>query len=384
MSRARRGTTTSCLLLLGALAASSCDKPLAPSPSATVTPSRLAPPPVKPARERIDGRAFPSKVLALTWDDGPDKGTAELARYLHDEHVVATFFVVNAWVPGVSNEPGEGTGVYETGYSFIDVLGLLTSLGHRVANHTTNHVLLGDAPAAVVLEQLGANQRAIDRYVRRDLRLFRAPGGAWSPAASEAIDGDPYTSTLVGPVHWDIDGKDWEGSLFCPAERRPIDGERAAPGGAWRVKPEVVAARYLDIVSSVDHGIVLFHDRVGHVGSSYAMQIARRVIPELKKRGYVFAAPVLRFGPLEPLERPRGSSEPERIRLGDINGDGRPDRCVNEGDTRVVCALSDGDGFLASSVWADGLRDASRFELEDVNGDGRADLCIGDKCALAP
>ncbi|MEO6575458.1 MAG: polysaccharide deacetylase family protein, partial [Polyangiaceae bacterium] len=63
-------------------------------------------------RAQIDGRSFPAGVLALTFDDGPDAGTLVLAEYLSERRIAATFFVVNAWVEGLSSDPGEGGGVY--------------------------------------------------------------------------------------------------------------------------------------------------------------------------------------------------------------------------------------------------------------------------------
>jgi peptidoglycan/xylan/chitin deacetylase (PgdA/CDA1 family) len=352
---------------------------------------------------RLDGRGFPDKALALTWDDGPDEGTVELASYLHERHVRATFFVVGAWVSGLSSDPGEGRHVFETGHDTLHVLEKLQTLGHRLGNHTKNHVLLSDAPAATVAEQLRENDRRIP-YPHGAMHLFRAPGGAWSEASSAAIDADFELAHLVGPVHWDIDGKDWEGSLYCRSEHPESECESAAPGGHSRMKPAVIAKRYLGLVESARHGIVLLHDRVGHVGSDYALAVARALVPELQARGYVFVAPVLRFAPLAsfPLARrppPAKPSpaevaeafgsgvDPATVRLGDINGDGRADACAKVGSA-VACALSDGRSFLRPTPWFDATGQVADFELVDVDGDGRADLCVETptalRCGVAP
>src|SRR5262249_52819081 len=146
-----------------------------------------------------------------------------------------------------------------------------------------------------------------DPFITNELRVFRAPGGAWSASASAAVDGDPLLSGLVGPVRWDIDGKDWEGSLYCRSSRPAVECERAAPGHEARVKPSVIVQRYLAAVEAAGRGVVLLHDRVGHVGSDYALRVARSLVPQLKAKGYVFAAPVLRFSPLAA----RGPRTPE-------------------------------------------------------------------------
>ena len=322
--------------------------------------------------------------------------------------------MVGAWVAGLSEEPGQGADVFATGHQAIPVLGALVALGHHVANHTLNHVLLSDAPAAVVDHQLRANQEAIDPFATGGLRLFRVPGGAWSAAASAVVDGDPTLARLVGPVRWDIDGKDWEGSLYCRSQRPALECEPAAPGKASRVKPAVIAQRYLAAAESAGHGIVLLHDRVGHVGSDYALQVARVLIPALAARGFVFAAPVLRFSPLaahaalpeaprsEPTPAELGPAhealgtavDPATIRFGDVNGDGRADVCGRSA-AGLFCALANGRSFLKPTLWLAGMSDAAGWapygaslELRDVDGDGRADVCArgpeGVVCALAP
>jgi peptidoglycan/xylan/chitin deacetylase (PgdA/CDA1 family) len=367
-------------------------------------------PPPAP-RPQLDGRTFPDKVVALTWDDGPDDGTLALARYLRAQHVPATFFVVGGWIPGLSDEPGQGAHVLATGYEHLHVLGDLVALGHRLGNHTRNHVILSEAPAGTAASQLREDQAAIDPYQKGATAFFRAPGGAWSASASAVVAGDPALARLVGPVRWDVDRKDWEGSLFCRSDRPAQECEPSAPGGASRVKPAVTAQRYLAAISEAGHGIVLLHDRVGHVGSDYALRVAQGLIPGLSAAGFVFAAPVLRFSPLAArgaalvapgFEGNRGALPPELASAeglvsGDVDGDGRPDACAPTGEG-IVCALADGAryghvqkwsagaDFGAAGGWGDAAYRAS-IRLGDLNGDGRADVCgrgrDGVVCALS-
>jgi peptidoglycan/xylan/chitin deacetylase (PgdA/CDA1 family) len=431
-------------LIVAAAIALGCAAPVdpPPPPPASAAPTPPPPPPPPPVRPQLDGRDFPDKVLALTWDDGPDAGTYALADYLRSEHVSATFFVVGAWVEGVSSDPGWGSGVFETGHEALPLLGDLVALGHRLGNHTLNHVLLDGADAGAVDTQLREDQRAIDPFITNDLRLFRAPGGAWSAAASAVVDGDPALAPLVGPIRWDVDRKDWEGSVYCQSSRPAVECEHAGPGGQLRTKPSVVARRYLESIEEAGHGIVLLHDRVGHVGSDYPLRIARELVPELVAHGFVFAAPVLRFSPLSPhaegggaaagladvdgdgradrcehtgggivcaLSRGGSYGAPRKwsigddfidpsfegtIRFGDVNGDGRTDACGRTRDG-VFCSLSTGRGFTKATLWQPGMSDAAGWgpyagtiQLVDVNGDGRADLCgrgpDGFACSLAP
>jgi peptidoglycan/xylan/chitin deacetylase (PgdA/CDA1 family) len=440
----------------------------APAPVPVVAPAEAAAAPSAPSHElhvQVDGRGFPEHVVALTWDDGPDRGTRALAEYLHKERVSATFFVVGSWVAGVSSDPGTGTGVFASGAEPLPLLGDLVALGHRIGNHTENHALLWGAPAGMVRLQLAVNQRRIDPFLESELALFRAPGGAWNGDDAAAVDDDPALAGLIGPVRWDVDRKDWEASLWCSSTRPSRECEPAAPGGRLRVRPQVVAARYLDSIESARRGIVLLHDRVGHVGSRFALDVAQALVPALRARGYVFAAPVLAFSPLRArfprtdadraafdagqldgfgfadidgdgradlcARGPAGTAcarsehgteeaslRPEAhfaamaplgdgktwsaegdvatgIAFGDLNGDGRTDRCEAV-DGAIHCALSTGRGFTAPTIWVAAaavpeLLEAPRsatLHLADVNGDGRADLCVvsrsGVRCGMAP
>lgn len=390
----RAGSSLAIVIALAALASGCAEHedpwPEPPAISAAAAPASAGSAPPPPVRPQLDGRAFPDRVLAITYDDGPDVLTPALARYLHDQHVSATFFVVGAWREGVSSDPGEGDHVFHTGADAIPILQRLITLGHRVEDHTENHVLLGSAAPATVIRQLRAAEARIDRESPRDLRLFRVPGGAWSAEASRAVDADPVTRALVGPIRWDIDGKDWECSLYCRSDDPAAECEPAAPGGKPRVKPAVVARRYLDRAERAGRGIVLFHDRVGHVGSHYALDIAHLVIPALRARGFVFAAPVLAFAPFAA----RAATIPKRADLtGDLNGDGRRDRCDRTPEG-VACAFAGPRGLLAATTWARAADiaaagvDPSTLALVDANGDGRADLCgrtaRGVSCAAAP
>ena len=110
-----------------------------------------------------------------------------------------------------------------------------------------------------------------------------------------------------------------------------------------RVKPRVTAERYLESIDEAKRGIVLLHDRVGHVGSSYAIDVAQRLVPALKARGYVFAAPCSAFSPLV-LRAPRepGGSGARAVSFADLDGDGRADLCVRRRAERVCLAVGRG------------------------------------------
>jgi peptidoglycan/xylan/chitin deacetylase (PgdA/CDA1 family) len=399
---------TLALLVCGAAACegSAAREPKGPLASASWAAVPARSPPPAAVRGQLDGRAFPDKVLALTWDDGPDVNTLALASYLARERVSATFFVVREWSGGLSADPGSGDRAFETGYAYLPILGDLVQLGHRVGNHTLNHVLLSEVKPEIADQELKVNQEDIDPFLTNELRIFRAPGGAWSARSSRATDADPYLVDLVGPIRWDIDRKDWESSLDCGSSRPAADCEPAGPHHRSRVRPEVVARRYLSSIESAGHGVVLFHDRVGDVGSSYALEVAEHVIPALVARGFVFVAPVLGFVEAGPRLAATGEDvgpgpAPRAIlQLGDLDGDGRADACIHapgdrrcslsvelpgtEEDRRPRTVFESAGPPRADSCAA--LFESEDIQLADVDGDGHADVCatlgFGVACAI--
>lgn len=350
---------------------------------------------------RVDGRAFPAKVLALTWDDGPDATTLQLANYLASRHISATFFVVHAWERALSDDPGEGRGVFESGYAFLPVLGDLVAVGHRVANHTLNHVGLRETAGALAAShQLRENQSHIDPFLTNELRLFRPPGGGWGDFAEGVVTRDDELNRLLGPIMWDVDGKDWDASISCRDANVASECERFGSGHALRIKATVVASRYVNAIETAGHGIVLLHDRVGHVGSTYSLDVARALIPQLEARGFVFAAPVLRFSNPVLRYREREFEDGNHwtagpIRLGDVDGDGRDDACWISPlgvscATSVTHPTSRADRMpktlfrAAKSVFAEPTRPnparstESILHLADVDGDGKLDVCLAE------
>ncbi len=71
-----------------------------------------------------------------------------------------------------------------------------------------------------------------------------------------------------------------------------------------------------------------------------------------------------------------------RIRMADVDGDGRSDVCADE-DGHMRCWRSTGDAFADSVVGPEMGASMTSVELADVDGDGRIDACVRDASGLS-
>jgi peptidoglycan/xylan/chitin deacetylase (PgdA/CDA1 family) len=250
----------------------------------------------------IYGGGLPNKTVVLTYDDGPDEHTLDLARYLNQQGVKATFFVngrrfCKTWQGEVCAEPPETrpcndgqaqAPVANPIYYRESILDEVIALGHRIGNHTTDHCHLNgqDDPEDFAFELL-TTQHIVDRHVCDGLLLFRAPFGVWDGQAAALAQGVPELDKLVGPVNWDVDGGDWE----CYQKGTSI---------------EACGDGYLGILDKRpgQRGIFLLHDRPEfNVGIDGPLKLAQYLVPKLKERGYAFSTldEMLDFTPQGPL-----------------------------------------------------------------------------------
>ncbi len=182
------------------------------------------------------------RMVALTFDDGPWYDTPQFLGILERKHVVATFF-----------EIGEQIATYGHGGA---IERRMLRDGDIVGDHTWSHIdVAGDGPAAA--SQIGMTANAI-RSATHGFRpcLFRAPGGAVSPALISEARRMGFTT-----IQWDVDPRDWS---------RPGTG-----------------AIYNTVVSNVHPGsIVLQHDGGGD--RSETLAALPQEIDTLRHRGYKF------------------------------------------------------------------------------------------------
>jgi len=151
----------------------------------------------------IDGGA---KVLALTFDDGPnDPWTLQLLEVLAKHQVPATFFMVGRYV---RQRP--------------DIVRAVAQAGHAIGNHAYNHPNLIFAGRTKLREQLEQTSQAIEEATGERPFLFRPPFGGRRPGTFNVA-----RELKMFPVMWRVTCYDW--SAKSPAEivkhaRRQIAG----------------------------------------------------------------------------------------------------------------------------------------------------------------
>ena len=213
--------------------------------------------------ELIVGTSLPERTLSLTFDDGPgDSGgpgpqTAAMAEFLSSQGVPATFFMVGRFA---SERP--------------DIVARVRELGHTIGNHTYDHPQMSQF-AGIGADVVGQIARTDAALGHSDGPIFvRPPYGTWDGAVASALNAN-LTTVLrhVGPIGWDIDGRDWD---FWKNDKHPND----------------CVGEYIREVDDKGRGIVLMHDSSADQEfvkrRNRTFEVIRTLIPELKARGYQF------------------------------------------------------------------------------------------------
>ena len=398
--------------------------------SAAVSAAALA---AAPGLYSVDGTDFPQYAIALFYDDGPDVYSLDLAQYLHDNHVTATFNLVGSLNPVVKNATPPDSSRGGTGYILnTQYLGQLVSLHQRLSNHTLNHVPLTGNPAfgicsydphasaatkSCIRYQVEMGQNYIAPYITNDLYTLTPPGGSWSGLSDPALSAmDPAPLHINPGPSYPIGNSSF--SIKVPTEACGLQNEK--PGHERTIvnshdycyaelgySAEYYAHDLQNSISSYSsshhHGFYVFlHDRnEGAPGSTYALDATEYLIPYLQRNGFVFVGPVMWFS--KPVSR---TAFMDRIwanpgfagtfRAADVTGDGHISVCAFKWDG-VYCAHSQtipsagpgsapDVGFDPEEQWDNGAFEgtyafdspsyADTFNLADVNQDGKADLVI--------
>jgi peptidoglycan/xylan/chitin deacetylase (PgdA/CDA1 family) len=131
----------------------------------------------------------PRKIVALTFDDGPDPPhTIPVLDALDEHRARATFFLSGRNVD-----------------LFPEVAFEIVRRGHAVGSHTYNHPSLVGLNIAAVMKEIREGQKSINRVTGKKPYLFRPPYGDFDLTSL-------VTTRLMGllPVLWTTSGEDWQ------------------------------------------------------------------------------------------------------------------------------------------------------------------------------
>lgn len=176
------------------------------------------------------------KIVALTFDDGPDATeTARVLDVLKEYRVPACFFCIGSKIAG--NEA---------------VLRRMVSEGHLIGNHSYTHSnffpLFGLGRMKRELEKC---RKELEKATGQEITFFRPPFGVTNPTVARAIRQSGFT-----PIGWNI---------------RTLDThQHSAAKVIGRIRKRLCPG-----------SVILLHDRMPH-----SAELVKQVLDFLKSEGY--------------------------------------------------------------------------------------------------
>ena len=205
-----------------------------------------APPVVPVPAELVRQTARTDRVVALTFDDGPDpENTPQVLALLAQYHAVATFCMIGS---SATRHP--------------ELVRAVVAAGMRLCDHTVSHDMgLTDRPEPQIEAEIVGGRADLLAAAGADVPIdyFRAPGGRWS---------DPMQQIAarhgMRPLAWSVDPRDW-----------------ARPG---------VAHIVTTVQQQVQPGaVILLHD--GGKGRDQTVAALGELLPWFAGQGYQFDVP---------------------------------------------------------------------------------------------
>nr|WP_028400049.1 polysaccharide deacetylase family protein [Ectobacillus panaciterrae] len=197
---------------------------------------------VEPTGQVIWNIQTPKKIIALTFDDGPNPVyTPQILDLLKQYNGHATFF--------------------EIGYRmecYPSVVSRVVQEGHELGNHTMTHSYANRVTLERMQQDIMRAQLLIEKWQPNGPLYFRPPGGYIDQDLLEASHQQGYKIILWA---WHQDPRDW-----------------ASPGSDKIVDHVIKQAHNGDIV--------LLHDGGGD--QSQTVEALKTILPSLQKQGYKF------------------------------------------------------------------------------------------------
>ena len=188
-------------------------------------------------RRQLRDKSDYGKVIALTFDDGPNTDTTPLVLDKLEEHgIVASFFVIG------NNITDESAEVMKRAYN----------MGCDIENHSQSHPDMTKMTAKEIKAEIDFTSDKVEEAVGERPQFFRPPYIAVNQTMFDVID---------MPFICGYGAEDYNNAI----------------GVEERVEKVLAQAR--------DGGIILLHDMNGNVQTVAALD---KIIPALKEQGYEF------------------------------------------------------------------------------------------------
>jgi peptidoglycan-N-acetylglucosamine deacetylase len=217
----------------------------------------------------ILGSANGEKVIAITFDDGPDpKSYRQILELLDQNNAKATFFMLGQHI-----------------CDYPEAAQAIARAGHEIGNHTFSHPHLTLQGRWLVWNELRNCEKEIQKITAVRTKFFRPPYGEQSPLTY-------IIARLLGyrVVHWSVDAQDWQGDSPELIIQRIKAG--LAPGAILLVHDGLILA-----AGEPENG------REPEIVKSRAptIEALTLLLPQLKAQGYRFVSlpELVRMKPLK-------------------------------------------------------------------------------------
>jgi cellulose synthase/poly-beta-1,6-N-acetylglucosamine synthase-like glycosyltransferase/peptidoglycan/xylan/chitin deacetylase (PgdA/CDA1 family) len=197
------------------------------------------------------------KVIALTFDDGPDPVyTPKILDILAEKGVKASFFIVGS------------AGVVNT-----DLIQRMYREGHDIGNHTFTHINSAEVSSEHLKFEINATQRLFEATIGARTRLFRPPYAA--DLEPQTIDGAEAlrVSGSLGylTIGMNIDPKDWHRPLARQIVAATVEGAKRGDGNvvllhdAGGIRTPTIAAlpEIIDTLRAEGYRFATIHELLG-------------------------------------------------------------------------------------------------------------------------